>query len=104
MVVAATDIFTLTLPAGTDLTQASHIVFSIVQDCFELHKKDTGIEVDSTDHNKLTVSLTQEDTLNFSWNEKAEIQLNIYYSNGSRVPTKVYEIEVEKNLYREVIS
>lgn len=104
MVQASTPTFVLTFPSNVDLSVPEHIVFSLVQGYFELHKVDTGITVDSTNKNIVTVELTQEDTLNFSEHEKAELQLNWSYLNGKRGHSNIVEIEVGKNLYKVVIS
>lgn len=103
VVICTTPTFTLTLPAGTDLSQAAHIAFSLWQEYFSLDKEDEGITVDSSNHNVVTVHLTQAETLNFSPNEKAYVQLNWSYNDGSRGNSKIYEVDVENNLYKKVM-
>lgn len=102
MVQATTPTFVLTLPSGINLEDASHIIFTIEQDGYSVSKDETtGVSVSS---NVATVTLSQSDTVNFTRERKARIQLNWTYSDGSRAATDVKEISVDENLYKDVIA
>lgn len=99
MVQATTPTFILTLPNTIDLSQAESVYFSIEQDYFSIHK-----QVDSVSENIATVSLTQEETVNFDYRTDAKIQLNWVYSDGSRAATKTKTVSVDENLLKDVIE
>lgn len=102
MVQATTPTFVLTLPSTIDLGDADHVVFTIEQDGYSVTKDETsGLTVSA---NVATVVLTQEDTVAFSKERKARIQLNWTYSDGSRAATDIKEIDVGENLYKDVIE
>lgn len=102
MMQATTPTFILTLPSTVNLNEAEHVVFTIEQDGFSVSKDETGDML--IDQNVVTVTLQQSDTVNFSKSPKARIQLNWTYSDGSRGASKIKELNVDENLYKDVIE
>lgn len=102
MTQATTPTFTLTLPSTIDLGDAEHVVFTIEQNGYVLSKDETsGVSVSS---NVATIELSQSDTVNFTGEMKARIQLNWTYIDGSRGATKIKEVDIYENLYKDVIE
>lgn len=53
------------------------------------------------DGQKISVKLTQEDTLNFK-EGRVEIQLRVLTPNGDSIPSKIHTVDVSKLLENEV--
>lgn len=99
MIQATTPTFVFTLPEGVDLSAAAHVYFTISQSGVIVTKDEMEIS-----GNVVTVSLTQEDTVNFNFGIDAKVQLNWTYSDGSRMATKVQTVPVFENLHKDVLE
>lgn len=93
-------------PAGV-LEGYSHIIVSLYQAGTQVDKTEDDLIVD-VENNKITLSLSQEDTSVFAGGEKGKannviIQVNIYYNNNKRNVSTKGTIEVYDNLYDKVI-
>ena len=83
-----------------DLTTAEVIYITYKQGCQVVIEKDKDeIEVTA---NKLTVRLSQEDTLKFDYRE-VEIQIRARYSNGTAIASNIIKTTVEHILKDGVI-
>lgn len=86
-----------------------HIIVSLAQNNnLKITKKENELDIDVA-HNKITFSLSQEETGMFQASDDetsryAKIQVNIYYNNQERDVSTVGLLEVFENLYAEVIS
>ena len=103
MIIGTTPTFTLTIPdkEGLDLNSAEEIYFTIRQGSLKITK--FGEDITIINDYSVSVSFTQEETLQFRYNIPAEIQLNWIYGNGARAATEIKTIQVSKNLIREVL-
>lgn len=101
MVQATTPTFVLTLPNTIDLSDAESVIFSIEQEYVSINKE---VDSASISTNVVTVTLTQEETVNFDYQHEAKIQLNWVYDDGTRAATKVKTINVYENLLKDVIE
>lgn len=111
MLIGSTPTFTLSFPATVDFSQVDTFVFTLSQKEENVSVEKTGAAVSvGGDNHSVTVSLTQQDTLQFVYHDQsdkktyAEMQLNWAYSNGSRGGSKIKLVELEKNLHMAVIS
>lgn len=100
MVQGTTVTFILILPETVDISNISHMVFSLVQGRVSITKDETELNISG---NTIRAFLTQEETLKFSANTGAELQLNWAYGDGTRACSDIRTVRVGRNLYREVI-
>ena len=100
MVQATTPTFVCTVSNDADLSEISHIYFSLKQDLKEVQKSDSDLTIDGQ---KVSVYLTQAETLQFHKGE-AQVMLNWTYSNGARGCTYEKTIQVEDNLLQKVVD
>ena len=102
MIQATTPTLTLTLPSSVNLENATNVVFTIEQDGLAVSKDlSNGVIVDA---NVASVYLAQADTIDFLKDRKAKIQLNWTHPGGLRAATKIKEIDIDENLFKEVIE
>lgn len=101
MIQATTPSFVFTLPESVDLSAAEHVYFTISQSGAIVTKDESEMEISE---NVVTVSLAQEDTVNFNFGIDAKVQLNWTYSDGSRMATKVQTVPVFENLHKDVLE
>ncbi|MBR2679311.1 MAG: hypothetical protein IKE23_00855 [Exiguobacterium sp.] len=97
-----TPTYTLTFPAGTDLTQAEDIVVTITDEreyvLVEIPLSDLAIT-----ENTITFSLTQAQTLKFP--STVLVQANwIYHGGAERNASYKHAIDFETNLKKEVME
>lgn len=96
---ATTPTFILTVPDTIDLTTATNMVFSLVQEDVKVRKNFNSLVIDI---HSVSVFLTQEDTMRLQEGD-AVIQLNWTYLDGTRVCSKKVKVKIESNLLPEVI-
>lgn len=111
MIRGTTPTFTLKLknkdgtPSEIDLNEADNIYFTISQGAKSIIKDNDDIEIESG--NTVLVFLTQKESLSLKEFQKTEIQLNWTYQDADgrtrRAATRVQEIELGKQLYKEEI-
>lgn len=100
MVQATTPTFILTLPDTVDLSEVSHLYFTIEQNKTIVKKQDKDLTVNGQ---TVQVFLSQQETLRFK-NGTANIQLNWTYENGSRGCSNIVPVHVDENLLKEVVE
>lgn len=100
MVQATTPTFILTLPDTVDLSEVSHLYFTIEQNKTIVKKQDKDLTVNGQ---TVQVFLSQQETLRFK-NGTASIQLNWTYENGSRGCSNIVPVHVDENLLKEVVE
>lgn len=111
MIRGTTPTFTLKLknkdgtPSEINLNEANNINFTISQGQKLIVKSGEDIEIENG--NTVLVFLTQKESLSLKEKQKTEIQLNWTYNDADgrtrRAATKVREIELDKQLYKEEI-
>ncbi len=111
MIRGTTPTFTLKLknkdgtPSEINLNEANNIYFTISQGQKPIVKSGEDIEIENG--NTVLVFLTQKESLSLKEKQKTEIQLNWTYNDADgrtrRAATKVREIELDKQLYKEEI-
>lgn len=103
MIQGTTPTFVCTLPQNStvDLTEAEHVYFTLSQGSAVIDKSDTNLTILAK---SVEATLTQAESLRFSFYSDAKIQLNWTYSDGSRGCTKIKTINVGENLHKAVIS
>lgn len=106
MIIGTTPTFTLRLKRtyNVDLASAQNIYVTFKQGNTILSKDRSNITI--VDGKTITVTLTQEESLNFSLDKKIEMQLNWTYIDGGitkRAATKVITINLEKQLLTQVL-
>ena len=71
-----------------------------------LEKVITDFQNDETEANTccFTVHLSQEESLLFKDHESVELQLNVYFTDGTRRTSETLVYQTGKQQYREVIS
>ena len=95
-------------PTGV-LNGYKHIVVSINQDeMVKIDKDDNDLDI-NVEEDIITISLSQEETSQFSSGSdnnprKAKIQVNIYYNNSERDVSTIGFIDVYDNLYKQVMT
>lgn len=107
MIIGTTPTFTLKLKrtSDIDLYSVSNIYVTFKQGSNILTKDRSQITL--IDAKTIEVTLTQQESLNFTLDKKIELQLNwVYTSNGTmkRAATKVIEISLEKQLLTQVLE
>lgn len=104
MIVGTTPTFTLTVINNDDLdfNQVENIYFTIRQGSVKLTKETPDITVVAK--NKVRITFTQQETLQFKFNTQAELQLNWTYPGGVRAATFIKTIAMFKNLIGEVLQ
>lgn len=89
-------------PSDINLSEANNVYFTIAQGGKTLTK--TSEDIDIVD-NTLYVFLNQKESLSLKEQQKTEIQLNWTYIDSTgvtrRAATKVREISLDKQLYKE---
>lgn len=100
MTLATTPTFTLTVPNDVDLTQASHIYFTLTQGKNTINKSDADLTV--TAHS-VEVFLSQAETLAFKMG-LAALQLNWTYSDGARACSNIATVSISENLLKAVVE
>lgn len=93
--------FTITLTPSDALQNYDNVVVSIGQGQVILNKDQTELGID-VENGKINLHLSQEETAMFS-RGKAEIQVNIYYTDKERDTSVMGRIDVKDNLYKEVM-
>lgn len=99
MVQATTPTYILTF-SDIDLTEAEEIYVTFRQGRRTLTISGEHLEVTAT---TITLTLEQEDTLMFEQGG-AEVQVNMYYADGTRACSDIAKIQIERNLYPVVIE
>ena len=100
MVQATTPTFILTLPDTVDLSEVSHLYFTIEQNKTIVKKQDQDLTVDGQ---TVQVFLSQQETLQFKTGT-ANIQLNWTYGNGARGCSNIVQVHVDENLLKKVVE
>lgn len=96
---ATTPTFTLTFTEeALDLTQATNVYVTFEQDEVNFTKTDLDVAEKQVD-----VYLSQEDTLRFKVGA-VNIQVNWTMANGRRACSDVKQVEITKQLLRQVIE
>ena len=107
MIIGTTPTFTLKLKRtyDVDLTTVQNVYVTLKQGTNILTK--SGLDINVVDSKTVTVTLTQQESLNFSLDKKIELQLNWTYSDQGmikRAATKIIEITLEKQLLTQVLE
>lgn len=107
MIIGTTPTFTLKLKRtyDVDLTTVQNVYVTLKQGTNILTK--SGLDINVVDSKTVTVTLTQQESLNFSLDKKIELQLNWTYSDQGmikRAATKIIEITLEKQLLTQVLQ
>lgn len=107
MIIGTTPTFTLKIKrtSNVDLTLANNIYITLKQGSILLTK--TGVDVIIVDEKTIQVSLTQEESLNFTIDKPIELQLNWTYNEANivkRAATKVATVSLEKQLLKQVLT
>lgn len=107
MIIGTTPTFTLKLKRtyDVDLNTVQNIYVTLKQGTTILTK--SGLDVNVVDSKTVEVTLTQQESLNFSLDKKIELQLNWTYTNQGvvkRAATKIIEITLEKQLLTQVLQ
>lgn len=107
MIIGTTPTFTLKLKRtyDVDLTTVQNVYVTLKQGTNILTK--SGLDINIVDSKTVTVTLTQQESLNFSLDKKIELQLNWTYSDQGmikRAATKIIEITLEKQLLTQVLQ
>lgn len=107
MIIGTTPTFTLKLKRtyDVDLTTVQNVYVTLKQGTNILTK--SGFDINVVDSKTVTVTLTQQESLNFSLDKKIELQLNWTYSDQGmikRAATKIIEITLEKQLLTQVLQ
>lgn len=96
-------------PKGV-LVDYRHIIVSLRQNStdVQINKDENDLDID-VENDKITISLTQEETAMFDGGDEknpgvVRIQVNIYYENTERDVSAVKIIKVHNNLYKKVIN
>lgn len=84
------------------LDNYKHIIVSILQKQTKIDLTEDELNID-TSNDKITLSLTQEQTSQFEVG-KALIQVNIYYNDKQRNVSTMGYINIYDNLYNKVIT
>ena len=107
MIIGTTPTFTLKLKRtyDVDLTTVQNIYVTLKQGTNILTK--SGLDINVVDSKTVKVTLTQQESLNFSIDKKIELQLNWTYTDQGivkRAATKIIEISLEKQLLTQVLQ
>ncbi len=104
IVTATTPTLTLTMPEDVDLSNAERVVVTFCQNGVAvLEKNEDELTIDN---NRVSVFLTQEDTLKL-YSGAAHIRMNWTFYDGDvlkRAATKVVQINIEKNCHNSVLE
>lgn len=96
----ATPTHTFTLPI--EISSIKNFIISYAQNGkIVLNKTMSECEIEG---DKIKVSLTQEETLSFSHNIKAEIQIKFLTIEDKLIPTKIFETRVSRIINEEVLK
>lgn len=106
MIIGTTPTLTLKLKrtCDVDLSTASNVYVTLKQGNNILTKNKPQVQI--VDAKTVEITLTQEESLNFSLDKKIELQLNWTYINSGvtkRAATKIIEIMLEKQLLTQVL-
>lgn len=92
-------------PSSIDLSEANNVYFTIAQGGKTITKTSEDIDIDG---NTVYVFLDQKESLSLKEGIKTEIQLNWTYDDATgvtkRAATKVREVALDKQLYKEEIQ
>ena len=92
-------------PSTINLAEANNVYFTIAQGGKTITKTSEDIDIDG---NTVYVFLNQKESLSLKDSVKTEIQLNWTYNDSTgvvkRAATKVREVALDKQLYREEIQ
>ena len=104
MIVGTTPTFTLTVLNNDELdfNEVQNIYFTIRQSNIKVTKTTSDITILAK--NKVQITFTQAETIQFKYNTPVEIQLNWTYQDGVRAATFIKTIDMFKNLIGEVIQ
>ena len=97
-----TPTLSLTFPEGTDFSEAEHIVVTFATDYHKVITEKADEELEITD-NVISVSFTQAETLAICTGVML-VQVNVLYSDGTRVASEIRSINWNNNLKNEVMS
>lgn len=86
------------------LSNCEHIIISISQGrpCTQKDFDESQMDINAED-GIITLRLSQEDTANFG-EGLAELQVNFYSQDGTRIPSEKALIRIKDNLYKKVMS
>lgn len=99
MYILSTPTHKFTLPFNVDRIDSLFITYR-QKGAVVLEKTEADCALDG---DKITVTLTQQETHLFSSTFNAEAQLNILTTDGKRLVSKKYTISVSENLHDEVM-
>lgn len=107
MIIGTTPTLTLKLKrtCEVDLLTASNVYVTLKQGSNILTKSKPEVQV--IDAKTVEITLTQQESLNFTLDKKIELQLNWTYTNSGvtkRAATKIIEIMLEKQLLNQVLQ
>lgn len=92
-------------PSTIDLSEANNVYFTIAQGGKSITKTSEDIDIDG---NTVYVFLNQKESLSLKDSIKTEVQLNWTYNDPTgvtkRAATKVREVALDKQLYKEEIQ
>lgn len=93
-------------PSTINLNEASNVYFTIAQGGKSITKTQEDLVIDG---NTVSVYLTQKESLSLKEKVMTELQLNWTYEDNvdhitKRAATKVREVELDKQLYKEEIT
>lgn len=92
-------------PSSINLSEANNVYFTIAQGGKTITKTSEDIDIDG---NTVYVFLDQKESLSLKEGIKTEIQLNWTYNDATgvikRAATKVREVALDKQLYKEEIQ
>lgn len=104
MIQATTPTITLTLPNDIDLTTATEVFVTFKQQMLTITKTTfDGVEIDDENANVLYVTLEQSETVLFSDNYPAKVQVN-WTQGTKRFATVVKNINVKENLIPKMLG
>ena len=107
MIIGTTPTFTLKLRKSTNINfhEVNNIYITLKQGTNILTKNSSDIQI--VDNTTLRFSISQAESLNFAIDKVIYLQVNWTYIEGlitRRAATKVVEINLERQLLREVLN
>ena len=98
-----TPVVTFVLDVPGALKATTDVVLSIVQGATRLDLHADALDIDA-DAGTITAELTQAQTGAFKGDRPADVQANIYYEDGTRVPSEIIHLAVLANLFEEEMA
>lgn len=95
-----TPTFTLTLPEGYSLDDASNVYVTFSQKGTTLTKSGDSLEISG---NTVDVYLEQSETLLFAAGS-VSVQMNVTFAGGQRACTDIAAVQIKDNLLPEVLA